>query len=168
MFCCLDSLQQMFCFISIVTFSFSTTALEKQSHYAAYQQALKEGVAISLKYLKVIFFVPPRTGKTSLRRRLVGEILNLSNEPVQASTGTAEAYDVIVKLVEDKITSSTTVVTKSKWSTVKALLGNERSTHGTDLDEELRILYGIIYGVILTSEKSSHIPNPVNNLETQE
>ena len=105
--------------------------MKNQSHYAAYQQALKEGVAISLKYLKVLFFGAPRTGKTSMRRRLVGEILNLSNEPVQASTGTAEAYDVIVKLVEDKITSSTTVVTKSKWSTVKALLGKENSTHET-------------------------------------
>ena len=103
-----------------------------------------------------------------MRRRLVGEILNLSNEPIQASTGIAEAYDVIVKLVEDKITSSTTVVTKSKWSTVQALLGKEKCPHETDLDEELRILYEIIYGVILTSKKSSHIPNPVNNLETQD
>ena len=152
----------------LFTLCFSTIALENQSHYEAYQQALKEGVAISLKYLKVLFFGAPRTGKTSMRRRLVGEILNLSNEPVQASTGTAEAYNVIVKLVEDKITSSTTVVTKSKWSTVKALLGKENSAHETDLDEELRILYEIIYRVILTSKKSSHIPNQVNNLETQD
>ena len=96
--------------MSTVTISLSTTALENQSHYEAYEQALKEEVTISLKYLKVLFFGPPRTGKTSMRRRLVGEIQNLSNEPVQVSTGTAEAYDVIVKLVEDKITTSTTVI----------------------------------------------------------
>ena len=78
-----------------------TTALENKPHYEAYQQALKEQVAIPLKYLKVLFFGPPRTGKTSMRRRLVGEIQNLAKKPVQASTGTAEMYDVIVKVVED-------------------------------------------------------------------
>ena len=57
--------------------SFLSTALENQSHFEAYQQALKEGVKIPLKYLKVLFFGPPRTGKTSMRRRLVGEIRNL-------------------------------------------------------------------------------------------
>ena len=146
---------------------FLTTALENQSHYEAYQQALKEGVAISLKYLKVLFFGPPRTGKTSMRRRLVGEILNLAKEPVQASTGTAEAYDVIVKLVEDKLTTSTTVITKSKWSTVKALLGKEKGPHETDLDEELRILYRIINGIFLAVKKKSHVSNPADQKEAQ-
>ena len=80
-----------------------------------------------------------------MRRRLVGEIQNLANEPVQASTGTAERYDVIVKLFEDKITTSTTVIAKSKWSTVKALFGHEKSVHETDLDEELQLLYQFIY-----------------------
>ena len=145
----------------------SITALENQSHYEAYQQALKEGIAISLKYLKVLFFGPPRTGKTSMRRRLVGEIQNLSNEPVQASTGTAEAYDVIVKLVEDKLTTSTTVITKSKWSTVKALLGKGQCPHETDLDEELQILYQIINGVVLTIKKRS-LPDPVEEKETKD
>ena len=108
-----------------------------------------------MKYLKVLFFGPPRTGKTSMKRRLVGQIQNLAKEPVQeASTGVAEAYDVIVKL-GDKTTSSTTVIT-SKWSTVKAYLGKEKSTHETHLDEELQVLYQIINGVVLTIEKNSH------------
>ena len=103
-----------------------------------------------------------------MRRRLVGEIQNLSNEPVQASTGTAEAYDVIVKLVEDKITTSTTVVTKSKWSNVKALLGKEKCPHETDLDEELQILYQIINGVVLSIKKSSPLPDLVDEKEMQD
>ena len=139
-----------------------TTALERQSHYEAYKQALKEGVAISLKYLKVLFFGPPRSGKTSMRRRLVGEIQNLAKEPVQASTGVAEVYDVIVKPVEDKTTTSTTVITKSEWSTVKALLGKGKSTHVTDLDEELWILYQLINGADLTIEKSFPVYDPVD------
>ena len=92
-----------------------------------------------------------------MRRRLVGEIQNLAKESFQASTGTAEVYDVIVKLVEDKTTALTTVVTKSKWSTVKALFGKVKSTHETDLDEELRFLYQFIYGVVPTIEKTSPV-----------
>ena len=116
--------------------SFITTA----AHYEAYQQALKEGVTIPLRYLKVLFFGAPRTGKTSLRRRLVGEIQNLAEEPVQVSTGTAERYDVIVKGVKDKTTFSTTVIMRSEWSSVKALFGKEKSPCVTDLDDELRLL----------------------------
>ena len=135
---------------SISTVAFFTTAIKDQ--YKAYQQALKEGVAIPMKYLRVLFFGPPRTGKTTMRRRLVGEILNLAKEAVQASTGTADCYDVIVKLVEekisDKISNSTTVLTKSEWSTVKALFGRDKGIHTTDLDEELQLLYHFIYGVV--------------------
>ena len=119
-----------------------------------------------MKYLKVLFFGPPRTGKTSMRRRLVGEIQNLAKEPVQPSTGTAETYDVIVKPVEDRTTTSTAVITKSKWSTVKSLLGKEKGTHETDLDEELQILYQIINGVVLTTEKRSNVSGPVDEKET--
>ena len=109
-------------------------------HYEAYQQALKKEAAIPLKYLKVLFFGPPRTGKTSMRRRLVGEIQNLAKEPIQASTGTAECYDVIVK--EDKINTSTAVITESTWSSIKVLCGKEKNTRV--LDEELRLLYRLV------------------------
>ena len=93
-----------------------------------------------------------------MRRRLVGEIVNLAKEPIQASTGTAEVYDVIVKVVEDKITSSTTVITKSKWSSVKALFGKEKGNHETELDEELRLLYQFIYGSSPIEKKSPISP----------
>ena len=121
-----------------------TTAVENQPHFEAYQQALKEEVAIPLKYLKVLFFGPPRTGKTSMRRRLVGEIQNLTKKNVQASTGTAEVYDVIVKVFEDKTTTSTTVIMKSEWSNVQTLFGKKRGPCATDLDDELRLLYKFI------------------------
>ena len=168
-----------------------TTALENQPHYEAYQQALNEEVAIPLKYLKVLFFGPPRTGKTSMRRRLVGEIQNLANLKEPASTGTAEVYDAIVKVVEetvqgdtepydsivkvveDKTTTSVAfnpkpaVITKSEWSTVKALFGKEKSTHETDLDDELRLLYQFIYEAAPTTKSKSHIPAPVIAEESQ-
>ena len=96
-----------------------------------------------------------------MRRRLVGEIVNLKNEPVQASTGTAEHYDVIVKLFDDKTTYSTTVITKSEWSSVKALFGKEKSMHETDLDDELRLLYQFIYTVVSPTENNSSV-SPIN------
>ena len=142
------------------------TVLENQLHYEAYQHALKEGVEISLKYVKFLYFGPPRTGKTSTRRRLVGEIQNLAKEPVQASTGTSKHYDVIVML-PDKISTSTTVITKSSWSTVKALFGKEKSIHETDLDEELRLLYRFIYEVAPPIVERSPVSDPFIEEKTQ-
>jgi len=99
-----------------------------------------------------------------MRRRLVGEIQNLAMEPIQRSTGTAEVYDVIVKLFEDKLTTSTTIITNSVWSTIKALFGKTKGTNATDLDEELRLLYQMIYE-FYTTEKKSHVPDLVNDGE---
>ena len=151
---------------SFCIFLFLATALKNHLHYEAYQHALKEGVAIPLKYLKVLFFGPPRTGKTSMRRRLVREIKNLTNEPIQASTGTAEVYDVIVKPVEDKTTTSKSLITKSEWSNVKALFGKEKGSHETDLDEELQLLCQFIYEVVFLTENKSP-PSPVNRPESK-
>ena len=159
------------------------TALENQRHYEAYQEALKKEIKIKLKYLKMLFFGPPRTGKTSMRRRLVGEIQNLTNKPVQASTGTAESYDAIVKLVEetlqggtnttegydvivklvaeDKTTYSTALIAKSSWLAVTALFGKEKNTHETDLDEELQLLYQFINRDAPLVERKSLVSDPV-------
>ena len=125
-----------------------------ERHYEAYQQALKEEATIPLKYLKVLFFGPPQTGKTSMRRRLVGEIQNLAKESFQASTGTAECYDVIVK--EDKITTEASVIIKSKWSSVKVLFGKEKNTHV--LDEELQLFYQLIYSFLPTEKRFLDAP----------
>ena len=142
--------------------------MENQPHFEAYQKALKEEVAIPLKYLKVLFFGPPRTGKTSMRRRLVGEIQNLTKKNVQASTGTAEVYDVIVKVFEDKTTTSTTVIMKSEWSNVQTLFGKKRGPCATDLDDELRLLYQFIstYRFVPTIEEKES--NPVIEEEIEE
>jgi len=145
----------------------------------------------------MLFFGPPRTGKTSMRRRLVGEIQNLTNQPVQASTNTAEVHDVIVKPAEesvqggtsteqydaivkpgeDKTTTSATVITKLEWSSVKALFGNKTSTHEADLDEELQLLYQFVYAAVPPTaspinkpshESRSPVPNAVIEKESQE
>ena len=72
--------------------------------------------------LKVLFSGPPRQGKTSARRRLEGEIVDLMSageaDQIQPSTGAVESGSgMIVK----SISSSTAVVSDAEWSAVKNL-----------------------------------------------
>ena len=70
-------------------------------------------------FIKVIFLGAPRLGKTTARRRLGGEIADISSsgEAVQPSTGTVESGVVIRNL-----SSSTALVTPSHWSVSKDLM----------------------------------------------
>ena len=68
-----------------------------------------------------MFSGPPRLGKTTALRRLVGEIVDLMSageaDQVHASTGAVESgSDMIVK----RVSSSTAVVTKSEWCAAKS------------------------------------------------
>jgi len=102
-----------------------------------------------------------------MRRRLVGEIENLAKEPVRESTGIAEVHNVIVKKTtssvkhdaiinpdEDVYSTSTMVITKSEWSSVKSF-GNEKGPCVTELDNELQLLYQFTYGIVPTIGKES-------------
>ena len=85
-------------------------------------------------------FGPPRSGKTSLRRRLIGEIINLIDQAtVQPSTGAVDAHNVVVKLAEEKMTSSAAVISETTWRAV-----GKGGAENTDLDEELHLLYQFI------------------------
>ena len=122
-----------------VFFSFILLA-EDERHYEAYQQALQNGVSIALKYIKLLMFGPPRSGKTSLRRRLIGEIINLIDQAaVQPSTGVADAHNVVVKLADERMTSSAAVISETTWRAV-----GKGGADDTDLDEELHLLYQFI------------------------
>ena len=70
-------------------------------------------------FIKVIFLGAPRLGKTTARRRLGGEIADISSsgEAEQPSTGTVESGVVIRNL-----SSSTALVTPSHWSVSKDLI----------------------------------------------
>ena len=120
------------------SFSFFSLA-EDQRHYEAYQQALQNGVSIALKYIKLLMFGPPRSGKTSLRRRLIGDIINLIDQAILPSTGTVDAHNVIVKLADEKMTSSAAVISETTWRAV-----GKGGADDTDLDEELHLLYQFI------------------------
>lgn len=90
--------------------------MKNLKHYEAYEQALKEAVNLTLTYLKMLFFGPPRSGKSSTRQRLNREIINLSTiGGVSRSTGMAETNDVIIK----KLTCVPAAIIKSEWSSLK-------------------------------------------------
>ena len=112
---------------------------EDRRHYEAYQQALHSGLSIALKYIKLLMFGPPRSGKTSLRRRLIGDIINLSDQAILPSTGTVDTHNVIVKLAEEKMTSSAAVISETTWRAV-----GKDGADDTDLDKELHLLYQFI------------------------
>ena len=115
-------------------------AEEDRRHYEAYQQALHSGLSIAIKYIKLLMFGPPRSGKTSLRRRLIGEIINLIDQAtVQPSTGAVDAHNVVVKLADEKMTSSAAVISETTWRAV-----GKGGAENTDLDEELHLLYRFI------------------------
>ena len=83
-------------------------------------------------FVKIIFLGPPRLGKTTARRRLMGEIVDISSatEPEQPSTGAVESGgNVVVR----NISNTTAVMTPSEWSVLK------------DLTEEARTLLQFIY-----------------------
>ena len=101
------------------------TGLVNLQHYQAYEEALKGGLSLTLRYLKFLFFGPPRSGKTSTRRRLIKDIINLSQlDGPSVSTGVAETNDVIIK----KLTSEPAAIVGSQWWSMK------KSKESTQLD----------------------------------
>ena len=65
----------------------------------AYNQMIaSEENIINMVIAKVIFLGPPKRGKTITRRRLFGEIVNISEEKSeQASTGVIDAHTFVMK-----------------------------------------------------------------------
>ena len=115
--------------------------IENRKHYEAYEEALKGGLRLTLRYLKFLFFGPPRSGKTSTRRRLLKEIINLDQLGVPSiSTGVAETNEVVIK----KLTSEQVAIAGSQWKSMNS------SKEGTQLgmyDEGdlAHLFYQLIY-----------------------
>ena len=100
---------------------------------------------MELLFLKFLFVGPPRLGKTTVRRRLMGEITDLisASEADQhhPSTGAVEScHSMVVR----NVSNTTAVVTQAEWSSVE------------NLSDEARILFHYFVDSIETKEK----PNP--------
>ena len=98
----------------------------------AYHKILAARDSLEMLFVKIIFLGPPRLGKTTARRRLTGEIADISSaaEPEQPSTGAVETGgNVVVR----SISNATALMTPSEWSVMK------------DLTEEACMLLQFIY-----------------------
>ena len=77
--------------------------------------------SLYLLFLKFLFLGPPRLGKTTACRRLMGEIADLQSageaEKAHPSTGTVKSRSVIVK----RVSNTFAVITQSDWSAVNSL-----------------------------------------------
>ena len=108
----------------------------------AYHHFINTKDSLEMFFLKFLFLGPPRLGKTTVRRRLMGEIEDIKSageagQP-QPSTGTLETgHSVVVKTVSN----TSAIVTESEWSAVASL------------EDEARMLFHNLVDTI--SNKSS-------------
>jgi hypothetical protein len=123
----------------------SSIGVDNAKHYEAYEQALQNGISLTLRYLKFLFLGPPRSGKTSARRRLVREIINLSSlgQPSK-STGVAEINDVIIK----KLVCESTAIVNSMWQTLRRSQSHEGGSGGAQQQEDFTYLAQWFYRLI--------------------
>ena len=88
----------------------------------AYRHFISTKKMLEMLFLKFLFSGPPRLGKTTALRRLVGEIADLmpagEADRVHASTGTVESGS---NMIVRSVSSSTAVVTKAEWCVAKSL-----------------------------------------------
>ena len=100
----------------------------------AYHHFIKSKESLDLLFLKILFLGPPRLGKTTALRRLMGEIVDLHTageaEKAQPSTGSVESGSVIVR----SVSNTAAVVTQSEWSAVKSLEDEARMLFHNLLD----------------------------------
>ena len=97
----------------------------------AYHQILATHDPLLMWFIKVILYGAPRLGKSTVRRRMAGEIddISSSGEMEQPSTGVVESGIVIRNL-----SSTTALVTPSEWSFTK------------DLAEETNFILWLLFG----------------------
>ena len=132
--------------------------VENAAHYQAYQAALKGAITLPLRYMKFLFFGCPRSGKSTMRQRLLQQIINLAilGQP-SVSTGVAEACEVIIK----KMTSETAAIAGSHWHSLKNSIERgalkENVVAGTDID--LKYLAQILYHLIFKTMTSTSSPS---------
>ena len=118
--------------------------IKKAEHYEAYKAALESAKKLTLRYLKFLFIGAPRSGKSTMRRRMLHEIVNLSSlgQP-SVSTGVAETYDVFVK----KMSSESAAISHSQWWSLQKQSSNSSLPYHRS-EGELNYLTHIFYSLI--------------------
>lgn len=110
-----------------------------------YDQAIAQGKAIPLRFLKFLFTGTPRSGKSTLLRRLSGK--QVTNSEISCSTGVAEITNVVIS----KVVSSLVSIAKdadslhTAWTSIEDCNSESESSVSTSLDEVARYIFNIIH-----------------------
>ena len=128
------------------------------------QHALKQGISVALKYLKFLFLGPPRAGKTTFLRRLIGEIVKLNLDILEPSTPVAELHSAVITVDPDKdqLGNQGAIIIGSHWSSVK---GTEDIDGLDSLDREALMIYRLIKVNRTSTNNQSSVSNVVNKTE---
>ena len=123
--------------------------IESIKHFETYQQALQGQKRLSMQYLKFVLFGPPRSGKSSTRRRLIKEINNLrSIGGGSKSTGLAHSSEILIK----KMTCSPAAIVMSgddgdsDWQSLQGsqVSGRNQAEQKADLKYLAQVFYNCI------------------------
>ena len=122
----------------------------------AYRQMLAKQETLEMWFLKVILLGAPRLGKTTMCRRLTGEIddISSSEEGEQPSTGAVESGPSIVIR---NLSSTTALIAESEWLATKNLSDELLRSH---ISEKMHIQTGPqIEEVISSTQKAKKVPS---------
>lgn len=124
------------------------------------QHALREGISVALRYIKFLFLGPPRAGKTTFLRRLIGEILDLNLDQLEPSTPVAELHSAVITVdpKQDQLGSQSAIIAGSHWFSVK---GTEYVDGLDSLDREALMIYRLIK---LNRTTVDSQPSPTNEV----
>ena len=131
------------------------------------QTALKDGISVALRYLKFLFLGPPRAGKTTFLRRLIGELLNLNLEQQEPSTPMAELHSAVITVDPegDQLRNQGAIITDSRWLSLK---GTEDVNGLSTLDREALMIYRLIKQNETSISGQSVVSSVANTTETIE
>ena len=97
-----------------------TISLGRLEYLDSYREIIATREYLDMWFIKVILLGAPRLGKTTVRRRITGEIADISSsgEAAQPSTGAVEsAPSVVIR----NLSSTTALVASSEWTISKDL-----------------------------------------------
>ena len=122
----------------------------------AYRQILAKQETLEMWFIKVILLGAPRLGKATMRRRLTGEIddISSSEEGEQPSRGSVESGPSIVIR---NLSSTTALIAESEWLATKNLSDELLRSH---ISEKMHIQTGPqIEEVISSTQKAKKVPS---------
>ena len=118
----------------------------RQEHKEAYKKAIREKKTLRIRPVRFNNVGLPRSGKTSFRRRIMGEILNIlmaiaRGEKEQPSTGVAEAGGQV--FIRKKTVADVGTISANVWSVLQ------------NLEQEAGMLGQVLYQTVHGSPSTS-------------